>query len=56
MSRSRDPVLVLGRRRVHAEVDASQSTANSNQIKVDVHISRTFDGDAQEADFWWPST
>ena len=37
--------------RAHAEVDTSQSSANSNQIKVNVHTSRTFDGSAQEADF-----
>ena len=40
-----------GGARSHAEVIASQSTANSNQIRVKVHTSRTYDGNAQEADF-----
>jgi len=37
--------------RSHAEVDATKSSADSNQIKVNVQTSRTFDGNAQEADF-----
>lgn len=35
----------------HAEVVTAGSSANSNQIKVKVHTSRTYDGNAQEADF-----
>ena len=35
----------------HAEVDATKSSANVNQIKINVKTSRTYDGNAQEADF-----
>jgi hypothetical protein len=35
----------------HVDLRTSQSSANSNQIRVNVKTSWTFDGDAQEADF-----